>query len=202
MARYTGPKLKLSRRLGIDIGLKSNPAKVQRRLATPPGQHGPKGNMSKKSDYGIQLQEKQKVKWMYGIMEKQMRKYMAKAERSEEASGKKMLQFLEMRLDNVVYRLGMAPTRAAARQLVNHGHVKINGKKVSIPSYQVKLNDVVSFSDKAVKIPAIKDMIEQKLTPPSWLDKKANVGKVINFPAREDSDSHIKEDLIVEFYSR
>jgi len=201
MARRTKSRLKRSRRVGIDLGHKTNSQKVARRLNIPPGQHGRRGR-GRQSDYGQQLQEKQKAKWMYGILEKQFLRYYDIAAKTPAATGQELLKLLESRLDNVIYRLGFAPTRPAARQLINHGHIKVDNKKVSIPSYLVKPNQVISLSSKAASFPAIKETLEQKHITPKWLEKKAIVGKVKNLPQREDIDVDINEQLIVEFYSR
>jgi small subunit ribosomal protein S4 len=202
MARYTGPKNKKQRRLGIDLGLKSNPKSLERRIATPPGQHGRKGTR-KVSDYGVQLAEKQKAKIMYGILERQFRKYYVEASRDPLATGEVMLSLLERRLDNVIYRLGFVPTRAAARQLVAHGNVTVNGKKVNIPSYQVIVGETVSLSTKGSNIPYIKSRLTDKdIKSAPWLERKAIVGKVTRLPERSDLTEAINEQLIVEFYSR
>lgn len=201
MARVTGPKNKIARRFAVDLGLKTNAVKLQRRLNIPPGQHGRKGTR-KKSNFGIQLLEKQKTRYIYGILEKQFRRYMEKAKHNPDATGIEFLRLLELRLDNTLYRLGMAPTRAAARQLVSHGHVTVNSKKVDIPSYEVSVGDVIALSAKAIKIPSIASMLEQKTNIPSWLERKANVGKIASLPQREHSDAQIDENLIVEYYSR
>lgn len=201
MARETGPKNKIARRFAVDLGLKTNAAKLQRRLNIPPGQHGRKGTR-KKSNFGVQLLEKQKTRYIYGILEKQFRRYMEKAQRNQAVTGVEFLRLLELRLDNALFRLGMAPTRAAARQLVSHGHVTVNNKKVDIPSYEVSVGDVVALSAKAIKIPAIASMLEQKTNVPSWLERKASVGKISALPQREDVDAQIDENLIVEYYSR
>lgn len=202
MARYTGPKNKKSRRYGVDLGLKSNPKSLERRLSTPPGQHGRKGTR-KTSDYGIQLAEKQKAKIMYGILERQFKKYYLEASRDPLATGEVMFSLLERRLDNCLYRLGFVPTRRAARQLVTHGNALVNGRKVSIPSYQVKAGDIISLSAKGAAIPYIKARLEAKdVTCPSWLDKQAIAGKIIRLPNRGDITEAINEQLIVEFYSR
>lgn len=201
MARHTGPKNKLARKFGEDLGLKTNPLKLARRLNILPGMHGKKGK-KKVSDYGRQLSEKQKVKFMYGILEKQFHKMYEVATKTPSATGLALLRILERRLDNVIYRLGFAPTRPAARQLVAHGNVIVNGKKLSIPSYRVKLEDVVTITDRAMKIPAIADMIKEKKAVPAWLEKKAAVGKVVRYPERNEIDAGINEQLIVEFYSR
>lgn len=201
MARYTGPKNKKARRLGVDLGLKSS-NKLERRLATPPGAHGRKGSR-KVSDYGVQLAEKQKAKIMYGILERQFHKYYDMASKNPLATGEVMLSLLERRLDNCIYRLGFVPTRAAGRQLVSHGNVTVNGKKLNIPSYIVKVGDVISLTETAANIPYIKTRLADKeLGSAPWLDKKAILGKVTRLPARSDIIEAINEQLIVEFYSR
>lgn len=199
MAKYVGPKDRLSRREGFDIfgaGTKLT------RLNVPPGVHGPKG-LGGSSQYGKQLREKQKVKRIYGILEKQFRRYVTEALKSKGNTGEALLVSLERRLDSVVYRLGFTPSRPAARQLVSHRHVLVNGKKVNIPSYNLRVGDTVSLDSKAVNIPEIKKSIEQKdYKLPSWLEKKAVVGKVANLPKREDITEPISEQDIVEYYSR
>lgn len=202
MARYTGPRNKTARRLGVDLGLKTNPKSLERRLQTPPGQHGKKGR-GKMSDYGIQLAEKQKVKAIYGVLERQFAKYYEVATKSSEATGEAMLSLLERRLDNVIYRLHLAPTRRAARQIVAHGNALVNGRKLTIPSYRVNPEDVITLSATGLAIPAVKVMQEEKdVQLPAWLEKKASVGKVIRMPVRSDISEVINEQLIVEFYSR
>ena len=202
MARYTGPSVKQSRRIGIDLGSKTNAVKVARRLTVPPGFHGRKGT-KKISDFGIQMKEKQKVKWTYGVLEKQFRKYYDIATKTPAATGQEMLKLLERRLDNVIYRLNFAPTRRAARQIVAHGHVKVNGAKINIPSYLVKVDEVIALDDAAQKIPSSAELIkDQKYTPPTWLERKAAVGKVVSQPTRDHIDMDINEQLIVEYYSR
>jgi len=202
MARTTGPKNRVARRTGQDLGLKSNPLKVARRINVLPGQHGRRGRR-KNSEYGDQLAEKQKVKYIYGLLEKQFHKLYVLAAKTPASTGKVLLSLLERRLDNVVYRLGFVPTRTAARQLVAHGNVLVNGKKLDIPSYSVKMNDVVSLTDKGMKIPYIAELLKEKdKTVPRWLEKKAAAGKVIRFPEREEIDAGIQEQRIVEFYSR
>lgn len=201
MARYTGPKQKLQRQVGEDLGLKSNALKVARRLHTRPGFHG--SRRRKLSDYGVQLREKQKVKYMYGVLEKQLQRLYSQASKNPLATGSALLGLLERRLDNVMYRLGWAPTRPAARQLVNHGHLTVNNKKMDIPSYSVRVGDVIKIKDKSVKIPVIADLLkEDDITPPAWLEKKGVVAKVQRFPERDDITENIDEQLIVEFYSR
>lgn len=202
MARYKGPRNKQARRVGMDLGGKTNPKSLERRINTPPGQHGSKGKR-KTSDYGIQLLEKQKAKYIYGVMERQFKQYYTVASRTPQATGAALLRLLECRLDNVIYRLGFAPTRRAARQLVSHGNVTINSKKLDVPSYQVKESDIVSISATAMAIPYIKALLENKdFHAPKWLDRKGNAGKVVRMPSREDATENINEQLIVEYYSR
>jgi len=202
MARPNGPRNKRARRIGVDLGLKTNTKSLERRLNTLPGQHGRRGK-GKMSDYGTQLMEKQKAKAIYGILERQFKNYYQVASRTPQATGAVLLSLLERRLDNVVYRLGFAPTRRAARQLVSHGNVMVNGKKLSIPSYQVSVDDVVSLSTRATNIPYIKTLLEDKeYSLPTWLSRKAAAGKVTRLPERDDVSSTINEQLIVEFYSR
>lgn len=199
MARYTGPKDRLSRREGFDLFNKG--AKLTR-LAVPPGVHGPMRTRMP-SQYGRQLREKQKVKRLYGILEKQFRKYVESAVKTRGNTGEKLLIILEKRLDNVIYRLGFAPTRPAARQLVSHRHVLVNSKKVNIPSFEVSVGDVVALDGKAAGIPAIKLSLDEKDKKiPAWLERKAIVGKIVKEPIREDIVEPISEQDIVEFYSR
>lgn len=202
MARLTGPKQKLQRSTGEDLGLKTNAVKTARRINVLPGQHGAKGR-KKVSDYGQQLKEKQKVKITYGILEKQMRRYYEVATKTPASTGAALLKLLERRLDNVVYRLGFAPTRAAARQMVAHNHVQVNGKKVNIPSYSVSVGDVVALRAHALRIPVVDALIKDKHgSQPAWLDREVTSGKVIRFPEREEIGGVINEQLIVEYYSR
>ena len=155
------------------------------------------------SDYGVQLREKQKVKRLYGVLEKQFRRYFEVARKNREATGEVLLQLLETRLDNIIYRLSFAPTRPMARQLVTHGHVLVDGKKIDIPSFSVKSGQVVSLQPKAQEIPTVKMLLEDKdVKVPSWLERKAAVGKIVRIPERNDIDATISESLIVEFYSR
>lgn len=206
MARYRGPKNRLARREGIDLGLKtpgSNAhAQLLKRLKITPGIHGQK-RKRKPSDFGIQLREKQKVKRIYGILEKQFKKYFTLATRDRRNTGEALLTILERRLDNVVYRLNLAPTRTSARQFVTHGHIEINNKKVNIPSYQVAPGEVISVKQKMLDNPHIKKMLEMKdyqLSP--WLNRKGPIGKVVRLPKRDDIQEDINEQLIIEFYSR
>lgn len=208
MARYRGPKNKLSRREGIDLGLKTVGSSAHnallRRIKILPGAHAQKGKGRRKaSDYGLQLREKQKVKRMYGILEKQFRKYFDIATRDKGNTGEALLILLERRLDNTLYRLGLAPTRASARQFISHGHVTIDGKKVSIPSFLVDKDMVITPKAKLLATPLFKRLLEEKNpVTPSWLLRKGPVGKVLEIPKREDIAESIEEQLIIEFYSR
>lgn len=199
MARYTGPKDRQSRREGFDLYGKG--AKLTR-LNVPPGQHGPRGTR-RQSQYGRQLREKQKVKRIYGVMEKQFRKYIGQALKSKGNTGEALLVLLERRLDNVVYRLGFAPTRPAARQMVSHRQVMVNGEKLNAPSYQVKKEDTVTLTKKAMDTPVVQRLLEIKdPKTPDWLERKAAAGRVKRMPKREDIVEPISEQDIVEFYSR
>lgn len=202
MARYTGPKHKLCRAEGVALCGSPN-CPVVKKNAGPPGQHGARGR-KKMSEYAVQLREKQKVKRMYGVLEKQFSKYFRLAAGKKSATGEALLQILETRLDNAVYRLNLAESRPQARQLVSHGHVTINGKRVTIPSYNVKIDDVITLSGKATNLNFIKKLLEETKDSnlPSWLSKKAAVGKIVSLPKREDIAAEINERLIVEYYSR
>lgn len=201
MSRYIGPSNKRARSIGQDLGLKTNSLKVAKRLNVPPGQHGAKSRR-RMSDFGTQLKEKQKVKFIYGITEKQLRRVYADASKSAGNTGETLLALLELRLDNTIYRLGWAPTRAAARQLVNHGHVIVNEKKVSIPSYRVRPTEVLVLSKKGANIPLIEAMVKEAGDAPAWLSKKGGVGNVVRRPERADITEAIEEQLVVEYYSR
>jgi small subunit ribosomal protein S4 len=206
MAKYNGPKNRLARKEGIDLGLKTPGTKAHasllRRLNVPPGQHGPK--MRRKiSDYGVQLREKQKMKRLYGVLERQFRRYFANARKWKGNTGDVLVQILERRLDNVIYRLGIAPTRTSARQFVSHGHISVNGAKVNIPSYQVSTGEVIALRSKAGNIPAIKKMIEDKTyQPPAWLSRQGGAGKIDRLPERDDVKEDINTQLVIEYYSR
>ena len=201
MSRYRGPKLRIIRRLGELPGFTS---KITKRT-NPPGQHGPaKANKkSATSEYGIRLQEKQKLRFNYGVSEKQLYSYVKEARRLKGATGLNLLKLLEMRLDNIVYRLGLAPTITSARQYITHGHVLINGKKVNIPSFQCKINDIISIKNKPQSIKFAKKELESKNSDllGSFLDfdKEKLIGKVKAFANREDILLNINELLIVEF---
>lgn len=202
MARYIGPKNKKARRIGKDLGLKSSPQKLQRRLGIPPGHHGRRGR-GRLSDYGKQLLEKQRVRWTYGVLEKQFRKYFQKALKKKGATGEELICLLERRLDNVLYRLSFVPTRNMARQLISHGHIIVNNKKLSIPSYLTEKGDLVTLSAKALKIAHLQEYInDKKPSLPSWLSRKAVVGKVERLPEKDDLEPDIDRQLIVELYSK
>lgn len=206
MARYTGPKNRLARRETVDLGLKTigsvGHTSLLRRINSPPGQHGAKGRR-KFSEFALQLREKQRARRTYGVLEKQFRRYFAQARKTQGATGAMLLQALERRLDNTLYRLGLAPTRASARQLISHGHVLVDGKKVSIPSYQVEKEQVISVKPESLELPIVKKLLDEKNpTIPTWLLREGPMGKVIRRPEREDLDLNINEQLIVEFYSR
>jgi len=206
MARYIGPKLKLSRREGTDLFLKSGvrPIDSKCRIDTPPGQHG--ARRTRLSDYAVQLREKQKVRRFYGVLEKQFRNYYKKAERQKGATGENLLQLLESRLDNVVYRMGFGSTRAESRQLVSHKSILVNGRKVNIASYQVKPEDVVTVTEKAraqLRIQAALQLASQR-APIDWVDVDATKleGVFKRLPDRGELPPEINENLIVELYSK
>ena len=207
MARYTGPKAKLSRREGTDLFLKSarRGLDTKCKLDSKPGQHG-RTSGSRPSDYGIQLREKQKVKRMYGVLERQFRRYFAEAERRKGNTGENLLKLLESRLDNVVYRMGFGSTRAEARQLVSHKSVMVNGEAVNIPSMMVRPNDVITVREKARKQARIQDALNlaEQGGFPAWVsvDKNKMEGVFKTMPDRTDLAGDINESLIVELYSR
>ncbi len=207
MARYTGPKAKLSRREGTDLFLKSARRGLDSKckLDSKPGQHG-RTSGARPSDYGLQLREKQKVKRMYGILERQFRRYFEEAERRKGNTGENLLQLLESRLDNVVYRMGFGSTRAEARQLVGHRAVTLNGQSVNIPSMLVKPNDVVAVIEKARKQARVQDALNlaEQTGFPGWVsvDKNKMEGVYKQMPDRGDLAGDINESLIVELYSR
>lgn len=209
MARYTGAVCRLCRREGTRLYLKGercyndNKCAVAKR-PTPPGEHGQ--GRRKVTDYGIQLREKQKVRRTYGLMEKQFHRYMKMAERKPGITGENFLILLESRLDNVVYRLGFGASRKEARQLVRHGHIEVNNRRVNIPSYLISDGDVINVRQRSRKLTRFKELAEtsRERTLPSWLeaDYEKMEGRIIGHPEREDLDMDIKESLIVEFYSR
>jgi small subunit ribosomal protein S4 len=203
MARYTGPKSKISRRFGVAL---FGPSKALERKNYPPGMHGPKGSRRKQSDYANALAEKQKLRFQYGLMERQFRRYFNTALKKRGVTGETLLQMLETRLDNVVYRMGFANSRSAARQLVSHGHVTVNGRKVNVASYNVKAGDVVAIKDKPGSRRLVTRNLElTQIQPvPDWLvaDKDQFQGKVMRIPSREEIAPIVNEQLVVELYSR
>ena len=207
MARYTGPKLKLARREGTDLFLKSGvrPIESKCRADTPPGQHG-SGRRQRLSDYAVQLREKQKVRRFYGVLEKQFRNYYKTADRQRGATGENLLRLLEGRLDNVVYRMGFGSTRAESRQLVSHKAVLVNGKPVNVPSYQVRPDDVVAIRDKARGQLRIKSALEvaAQRGMAEWVEVDAErmEGTFNRSPDRSELPQEINENLIVELYSK
>ncbi len=211
MARYIGPVCKLCRREGEKLYLKGErcftPKCAIEKRNQPPGQHGASRTFRRKaSDYGVQLREKQKARRIYGILERQFRRYYADAARRSGVTGAALLQYLESRLDNVVYRLGFASSRKQARQLISHGHFTVNGKKVTVASYMVKPGDVVAVAQGSRKSPYFADLEKElkSARTPSWLAVNAQQlsGNVLNLPSREQIDTPLKENLIIEFYSR
>ena len=207
MARYIGPKCKLSRRQGMDLGLKSRarPIESKCQLEKPPGQHGDSRGR-RLSDYALQLREKQKLRFIYGILERQFRNYYKKAARQKGATGENLLRLLECRLDNIVYRMGYGSTRSEARQLVSHKSISVNGRTVNIPSYQVAPEDIVAVRERAKKQVRIADSlaIAEQLGFPEWVEVDATKmeGRLKMAPARADLPADINESLVVELYSK
>lgn len=202
MARYTGPKHRLARREKQNI-LDSGSSSLARRLTVPPGMHGPKGTRAKVSDYGLQLREKQKAKRIYQIMERQFRKYYEAASAVKGKTGEALLQTLERRLDNAVFRLGFVPSRIMARQIVSHGHVLVDNKKVNIPSYLLGVGQVVTLSPKIANSATVKKLLENAETKtPNYFERKAVVGRLVRIPGRDDIPTDVNEQLITEYYSR
>ncbi len=201
MARYTGPKTKIARKFGEPI---FGEDKIFAKRNYPPGQHG-QNRRKKTSEYGTQLREKQKAKYTYGVLERQFRNLFEKAARTKGITGEVLLQLLESRLDNVVYRLGLAPSRPAARQLVLHKHINVNGKNVNVPSYRVMPGDVVTVREKSKSLEVITDCVagfnHSKYPWIEW-DQSIMGGKYLHMPQREDIPETIKEQLIVELYSK
>ena len=207
MARYLGPKCKLSRRQGMDLGLKSRARAIETKcqLEKPPGQHG-ENRGRRMSDYALQLREKQKLRYIYGVLERQFRNYYKEAARLKGATGENLLQLLERRLDNVVYRMGFGCTRAEARQLISHKAILLNGKCMNIPSHLVNKDDVISVRDKSRKQVRVQDSlaIAEQLGFPEWVevDVKRMEGKLQSIPERNDLSADINESLVVELYSK
>ena len=201
MAKYIGPKSKIARRFQDPI---FGPDKALERRAYGPGQHGPNKRRGKLSEYGIQLKEKQKAKYTYGILEKQFSNMFAKASRMKGITGENLLQMCETRLYNTVFRLGVSPTRSGARQLVSHRHITVNGEIVNIPSYVVKVGDVVGIREKSKSLEIISNSLSSNNKKYDWLDwdSSAMSGRMLNVPSREMIPENIKEQLIVELYSK
>lgn len=201
MARYTGPKHRLARREKQNV-LDKGSASLSRRLNVPPGMHGPKGTRNKQSDYGLQLREKQKAKRIYQLLERQFSKYYQAAAVVKGKTGEALLQTLERRLDSAVYRLGFVPSRIMARQIVSHGHVQVDGKKVNIPSYQLEVGQVVTLTPKIMASPSVKKLLDTEAKVPDYFEKKAAVGRLTHIPTRDEIPTDVNEQLIIEYYSR
>ena len=202
MARYTGPRTKIARKFGEPI---FGPDKYLDRKNFPPGQHGLSKKRKKTSEYGVQLREKQKVKYTYGLLERQFRNSFEKAQSAHGVTGLMLLQILESRLDNVVYRLGVAPTRAAARQLVSHRHITVNGNVVNIPSFNVRPGDIIGVREKSKSLEIIVEAVNSnRRSKMAWLewDDTQMAGKYMSVPQRSEIPEEIKEQLIVELYSK
>lgn len=201
MARYTGPKSRIARKFREPI---FGPDKAFEKKNYPPGQHGLTKKRNKQSEYATQLQEKQKVKYMYGILERQFAKTFDRASRMQGITGENLLKLVEARLDNMVYRLGVAPSRTSARQLVSHRHITVNGKVVNIPSYTCKAGDVVAVREKSKNLEVITHSVVGRVNKYSWLDfdRSTMTGKVISLPSRDQIPENIREQLIVELYSK
>ncbi len=201
MARYTGPKHRLARKEGVNV-LDKTSKSLQRRLNVPPGIHGRK-RKRRLSEYGTQLREKQKAKTSYGLLEKQFKKLVQSVQKRKGETGEMIVALLETRLDNVVYRLGFAKSRNMARQFVNHGHILVNGKTVNIPSYQVKVDDVVSISPKVQKNPSVAELLGDKdLQILPFIKREGVSGKLLRMPKKEDLEVPFNLQLIIEYYSR
>ena len=201
MARYTGAKSRISRRFGEPI---FGNDKALEKKSYPPGQHGSFKRRNKQSEYGVQLQEKQKAKYLYGILEKQFSNLFKEALRRKGITGEILLQLCELRLDNVVYRLGIAPTRRCARQLVSHKHIRLNGNICNIPSYSLSIGDVVSVRERSKSLEVINNSVKENSCKAEWLDFDSNMfsGIVNKIPERIQIPENIKEQLIVELYSK
>jgi len=201
MARYTGPKTKIARKFREAI---FGPDKVLAKKNYPPGQHGQSKKRAKMSEYAVQLLEKQKAKYTYGILEKQFAKIFDRASRAKGITGENLLKFIEARLDNVVYRLGIAPSRSAARQLVSHRHITVNGNVVNIPSYTLKAGDVIAVREKSKSLEVISGSVAGNAAKFPWLEFNTGSlsGTFLNYPEREQIPENIREQLIVELYSK
>lgn len=201
MARYTGPKTKIARKFGEAI---FGPDKAFERRSYPPGQHGNNRRRGKKSDYGVQLQEKQKAKYTYGILERQFENLFDRASRKQGITGEILLQYCETRLDNIIFRLGVAPSRRAARQLVTHRHITVNGEVCNIPSRAIKPGDKFGVREKSKSLEVISESLRSAATPAEWMNWNADSleGELLHFPTREQIPENINEQLIVELYSK
>ena len=200
MARYTGPKHRVARRLGVNVFDKESPS-LQRRLQTPPGMHGRRPRR-RISEYGAQLLEKQKARATYGVLEKQFRRIVERAMRRPGETGEVILAILESRLDNVVYRLGFARTRAMARQLVSHGHVRVNGRRVNIPSYEVKPDDTIELLPTAQAIPDVAERLGEGRDVPPFLQREGTQGRMLRRPEPGDVTIPFDMRLVIEYYTR
>jgi len=205
MSRYTGPKARVSRRLGANIWGTEGENKAMEKRPYPPGEHGRTRRRGNPSEYLLQLQEKQKARFSYGLTERQFRNLYKEASRKDGVTGETMLRFLELRLDNVVYRAGWAATRPQARQLVNHGHIDVNGRRVDIPSYRLRKGDTVSLRPKARELTVVRwnmDVLDRGAPP--WLDREDDGHRVVvrDLPMREHIDTPVREQMIVELYSK
>lgn len=200
MARYTGPKHRLARKEGVNLLDKSSQS-LMRRLNTPPGVHGKK-RKRRLSEYGLQLREKQKAKTTYGLLEKQFKRVVQTVRKQKGDTKELIISMLETRLDNLVYRLGFAKTRYMARQFVSHGHILVNGVKLTIPSYQAKTNDVISLSAKTQTNPRVLELFKEEVTVLPYLEKKGMLGKLKRMPKKEDLQVPFDLQLIIEYYSR
>ncbi|MEI6532271.1 MAG: 30S ribosomal protein S4 [Candidatus Roizmanbacteria bacterium] len=205
--RYTGPRNRLARREKTDLGLKTpgskSHASMLKRINIDPGQHSTRGRR-KVSEHGKQLREKQKLRYIFGVSEKQLKNYFIGAKKKPGNTGVFLAQFLESRLDNVIFRLGFAPTRAAARQLVSHNHIKVDGKVVNIASYQVRAGEIVNLkNEEDAKLPVVASSLARvDMLTPTWLERKGTVGKIITVPESESIEKQINMRLVIEFYSR
>ena len=201
MARYTGPTSRIARKFGEPI---FGPDKVLAKKSYPPGQHGTQKRRGKQSEYGIQLAEKQKAKYTYGILEKQFSNLFKEALRRKGVTGENLLKMCEVRLDNIVYRLGIAPTRRAARQLVTHKHINVNGKNCNIPSYSLKIGDLITVRERSISLEVVSNSLKYNSNKMEWLEfnSETMIGKLVSTPERSQIPENIKEQLIVELYSK
>lgn len=199
MGRYTGPKHKLARREGINIIGKTSPS-LERRITIPPGLHS-RRRARKLSEFGVQLREKQKLKRIYGLFEKQFKKYVTESQKKKINTEDALIQLLETRLDNIVFRVGLGKSRPMARQLVSHRHVLVNGKKINIPSYKVRQGDIITIEPKLETEELKKYLTDESMTP-SFIERKNAIGKLVRLPTREDVSNPVDYQLVIEFYSR